>query len=330
MTTPVRWGFLGAGNIARNVLGPVVHAADGAVLHAAAARDAERARSLAPTGPAYDDYGALLADADVEAVYISLANDAHVSWTIAAVEAGKHVLVEKPAGLSGAEVDAMNTAAAQAGRLLVEASMYRWHPRIQRAQRLIAGGVVGRVRRVEATFGFEGVGEGSYRLDPARGGGAAYDVGCYAVSAALWAFGGTPHSVAASQQCGPTGVDLVTDATLHFDGGEATVRAGMAGPADQRLVIEGDVGTLELPEAPYTAWLGQHTEIALTRDGRVERIATGEADAYRVMVEQVSEAVRGGPAWLLPVTETRACATVLDACRESARAGGTEVEVSRR
>jgi predicted dehydrogenase len=327
---PVRWGFLGAGTIARNVLGPVVHAAGGAVLRAAAARDLERARSLGPAGQAYGDYGALLADPEVDAVYVSLANDAHARWTIAALDAGKHVLVEKPAGLSAGEVDAMAAAADRGRRLLVEASMYRWHPRIRTAQRLLAEGAIGAARRVDAVFGFGGVAEGNYRFDPQRGGGAAHDVGCYVVSAALWAFGGAPRAVTARQQRGPSGVDLATGATLRFDAGEATIHAGMAQADQQRLVVESDTGTLEVPEAPYTAWLGQQTQILLRRGGSTEQVPTGEADAYRLMIEAVSAAIRGEGSWVLPLAETRACAAVLDACRESARSGGAEVEVNRR
>ena len=124
--TPVRWGFLGAGGIARTALAPAVAAASGAVLHAVAARDPARAAALGPVR-AYGDYAALLADDDVDAVYVALHNDAHLPWTLAALAAGKHVLCEKPLGLSAAEVDQM--AAAAGDRLVVEASWYRWHPR---------------------------------------------------------------------------------------------------------------------------------------------------------------------------------------------------------
>ena len=120
-TGPVRWGFLGAGNIAATALGPAVHAAEGAVLHAAAARDEDRAAALGPAR-AYGSYEALLADADVEAVYISLPNDLHLPWTLAALEAGKHVLCEKPLGLDAGQVDAVAQAAAAADRRVVEAS----------------------------------------------------------------------------------------------------------------------------------------------------------------------------------------------------------------
>ncbi|HLY31357.1 MAG TPA: Gfo/Idh/MocA family oxidoreductase, partial [Ktedonobacterales bacterium] len=117
--SPVRWGFLGAGYIARTALAPAVHAASGAVLQAVAARDIDRARALRPVGAAYSAYEEVLADPDVDAVYLSLTNEAHAPWSIAAMQAGKHVLCEKPLAMSAAEVDAMSAVAASSGRLLV-------------------------------------------------------------------------------------------------------------------------------------------------------------------------------------------------------------------
>src|ERR1700712_2246400 len=221
-TDPVRWGFIGAGNIATRALGPAVRASYNAVLSAVGARDVSRAQQLGGTfGPAvgtpvtaYGSYEALLADPSIEAVYISLANDAHRPWSEAALAAGKHVLCEKPLAMDVAEVDSMTVAAKAAGRHLVEASWYRWHPRVRLAQQLLADGAIGTVRHVTSVFTFDGVPAGNYRLDPAKGGGAVYDIGHYALSGATWAFGGLPHEVVAKQEIGPTGVDLTTDAVL--------------------------------------------------------------------------------------------------------------------
>ena len=189
---PVRWGFLGAGNIATKALGPAVRASYNGVLTAVAARDVQRAQALGATfGPAvgtpvtyYSSYEALVADPAVEAVYISLPNDAHKPWTEAALAAGKHVLCEKPLGARPAEVDSMTAAAEAAGRHLVEASWYRWHPRVRLAQQLLAEGAIGTVRHVTSVFTFDGVAAGNYRLDPSKGGGALYDIGHYALSGA--------------------------------------------------------------------------------------------------------------------------------------------------
>jgi len=326
MTEPVRWGFLGAGMIAR-VVGAATHDADGAVLHAAAARDLDRAQGLLPAASAYDDYAALVADPEVEAVYLSLTNDQHLPWAVRALEAGKHVLCEKPLALDAAEVDRMADAARAADRLCVEASWYRWHPRVRLAQAQLAD--IGKVQHVAAGFRFDGSLEGNYRLDRDRGGGALYDVGCYAVSACLWAVGqGQPEDVVAQSQLGPTGVDHDTRAVLRWaDGTEAEVHAGMTGGDGQWLVITGERGELELRDEPYTSW-NAATELWVSDGTGTERLPVPEVNAYRLMVEEVSAVLRGGPGWVLPLEESRQTAAVLDAARASAAAGGEPVSVS--
>ncbi|MCW2615210.1 MAG: hypothetical protein JWN08_2204 [Frankiales bacterium] len=322
MSDPVRWGFLGAGMIAREALGPAVHAADGAVLHAAGARDVARARALGPAR-AHGDYDAVLADADVEAVYVALSNEQHLPWTLAALEAGKHVLCEKPLGLTAAEVDRMAEAAGDL--LVVEASWYRWHPRVRLTQQRLAE--IGAVRHVAAGFTFAGQLEGNYRLEPGRGGGALYDVGCYAVSACLWAVGeGLPADVVARSELGPSGVDLDTRAILRWESGaEAEVHAGISTGEGQWLVITGERGELELRDAPYTSWKDDATELWVS-DGRgTERVPVAATDAYRLMVEEVSSAIRGREGWTLPLEESRQTAAVLDAAFASAAADGAPV-----
>jgi predicted dehydrogenase len=326
MTDPVRWGFVGAGMIAR-VVGSATHDADGAVLHAAAARDLDRAQGLLPAASAYDDYAALVADPEVEAVYISLTNDQHLPWTVRALEAGKHVLCEKPLALDAAEVDRMADAARAAGRLCVEASWYRWHPRVRLAQQHLAS--LGRVQHVAAGFRFDGSLEGNYRLDRGKGGGALYDVGCYAVSACLWAVGqGQPEDVVAQSQLGATGVDHDTRAVLRWaDGTEAEVHAGMTGGEGQWLVVTGERGELELRDQPYTSW-NAPTELWVSDGTGTERLPVPAVNAYRLMVEEVSSVIRGGPGWVLPLEESRQTAAVLDAARASAAVGGEPVSVT--
>lgn len=322
----VRWGFLGAGMIA-GVLGAAVREAEGAVLQAAAARDVERARALQPAGAAYDDYAALVADPEVEAVYIGLTNDQHLPWAVRALEAGKHVLCEKPLALDAAEVDRLIDAARGADRLCVEASWYRWHPRVRLAQVRLAD--LGKVQHVAAGFRFDGSLEGNYRLDRRRGGGALYDVGCYAVSACLWAVGqGTPEDVVAQSQLGATGVDLDTRAVLRWaDGTEAEVHAGMTGGDGQWLVVTGERGEVELRDEPYTSW-NAATELWVSDGKGTERLPVPAVNAYRRMVEEVSSVLRGGPGWVLPLGESRQTAAVLDAARISAASGGQPVSVS--
>ena len=274
----------------------------------------------------YDDYAALLADPDVDAVYLSLTNEAHAPWSVAALSAGKHVLCEKPLGMTAAEVDSMAAAASVSDRLLVEASWYRWHPRVRLAFEFVREGAIGAVRHVAAGFTLDGQLDGNYRLETARGGGALYDVGCYAVSAALAAFGSSPvREVVARQRLGPTGVDLGTEAVLSFDQGDAEIRAGISEPPKQWLVVTGEHGEIELPGAAYTSWVGDGTVLLVSDGTGTRRIPVPAVDAYRVMVEEVSSVIAGGPGWLLSLAESRATAAVLDSCFASARAGGAPV-----
>ena len=321
----VRWGFLGAGLIAR-VLAQAVQQADGAVLHAVGARDAARARALEPQR-AYGSYDEVLADDDVEAVYVALNNDAHLPWTLAALRAGKDVLCEKPLGLTAAEVDEMAAVAGETGRRVVEASWYRWHPRVRLAQELLPR--VGAVRHVASGFTFAGQLEGNYRLEPGRGGGALYDVGCYAVSACLWAVGrGLPDEVVARAELGPSGVDLDTRAVLSWSDADAEVHAGISVAHGQWLVVRGDAGELELRDAPFTSWKDDATELWVSDGTSTERLPVPAADPYRLMVEEVSSVLRGGPGWVLPLEESRQTAAVLDAAFASASAGGEPVRPS--
>ena len=307
-----RWGFLGAGWIATKALAPAVHAASGAVLQAVASRDEARSAALDPV-TVHASYAALLADPDVDAVYISLSNEAHLPWSLAALAAGKHVLCEKPLCLTADEVAQLQAAAGDL--LCVEASWYRWHPRVRLAQQRLAG--IGPVRHVSAGFAFAGVPEDNYRMDPARGGGALYDVGHYAVSAALWAVGeGVPADVAARARFAPSGVDLVTEAVLDWaSGATAEVRCGIDDTEGQWLVITGERGEIELRDAPYTSWKDDATELWVSDGVGTERLPVPACDAYEVMVEEVSSVIAGGPGWVLPLTDSWQTARTLDLVR---------------
>jgi xylose dehydrogenase (NAD/NADP) len=315
----VRWGFLGAGNIATVALAPAVHAAQGAALQAAAARDPLRARALGPV-TVHDSYEQLLADADVDAVYLSLSNEAHLPWTLKALQAGKHVLCEKPLCLTAAEVDEI--ARAQGDLLVVEASWYRWHPRIRLLHELLPR--IGAVTHVSTGFSFAGDLEGNYRLEPARGGGALYDVGHYAVSAALSVIGrGLPTDVAATARWSPSGVDLVTEADLSWDGASAEVFAGIDDGRGQWLVVTGTHGQLELRDEPFTSWKDDATQLLVSDGTTTERLDVGPVDAYQQMVEEVSSVLAGGPGWVLPLAESRLTAACLDLIRSRAAVSRT-------
>ncbi len=313
----VRWGFIGAGNIARTALAPAVHSATGASLVAVAARSAERARALGPSGRVYDHYGALLTDPDVDAVYISLANDQHAPWTILALEAGKHVLCEKPLGLNSEEVARMTSAAASADRLLVEATWNRWHPRNRRAEAIIRSGLIGTVTEVTTGFVVGGADPTNYRSLP-NGGGALYDLGCYNIVAAMWATGGsTPVVASASERLNEHGVDLETQAKLTLGDATVLLECAMDRPAAQWLSIVGTEGSIDFPE---DAIMSRNTPSTLTivdgQGSRIEHFAP--VDPYTLMVEHTSAAIRGNAAYLPPSSQSAEMTRVLEAIREVA------------
>lgn len=313
---PVRWGFIGAGGIAQGALAPAVHAADGAVLQAVAARDPARAALLEPV-TVHRAYGDLIGDPDVDAVYLSLHNNVHITWVTAALAGGKHVLCEKPLGLSAGEVSAMADAAAAAGRLLVEAAWNRWHPRTREAERLVAAGAVGEVRRVVSSFSGGPVPAGNYRYQPEFGGGALYDVGCYALAGALWAFGWQqPTGVTAQAEFWPEGADSRTVARLGFPGGgEAVVTGGLDGVDEEVLEITGSAARLELVPP---AWMTRDRPVRLRLSpagGQPTESSWPALDAYRLMVEEVSRAVRGEPAYVVPLEQSSVVAQTIDRIR---------------
>ncbi len=313
MMKSVRWGFLGAGFVASRAVAPAVSAADGSVLQVVAARDVARAGELGPIRTEAS-YQAVCEAEDVDVVYLSLPNDAHRAWVITALEAGKHVLCEKPLGCSAADVREMSAAAERTGRLLVEAAWNRWHPRTRRLEALLANS--DGPCEAEAWFTFAGVPAGNYRLDPGRGGGALLDVGCYAVAAALMALRDSVQVSEVDRRVGPTGVDLTTSATLTSSLGRARVRASFEMPESQGLRVVAPDLVVEVPHPAYTSWR-EPSELRVidAGDERVERFAA--CDAYQVMIEAVAAQARGDHGWVLPVTTSLAVAEVLDAIAAS-------------
>ncbi len=331
----VRFGFVGAGWIAHRALAPAVHAAEGAVLQAVAARDASRAARLEPAGRCYDDYAALLDDPAVDVVYLSLSNEAHVPWAVRALEAGKHVLCEKPLGLDAAEVDRAFAAAAAADRLLVEALWYRWHPRSTRSQALVAAGDLGEIRHVDAELAFvgdwSGENAGNYRLDPTRGGGAWYDVGVYPLSFAEWALAAEgftashPVTVAEAQGTWDGGVDLRMSTRLRTaTGATADLRCGISGPAGDSAAITGTTASLSWDEGAFMTWK-QPCDLRI-RSGAAEPVVERFAatDPYQLMVEAVAARIRGEDAFVVSPATSRTIATVSDQVRAAARPPGPD------
>jgi D-xylose 1-dehydrogenase (NADP+, D-xylono-1,5-lactone-forming) len=238
--SPVRWGFIGAGRHATLRTAPALRAARTGRLFAAAARDRERASALAPE-IVLASYDEVIEHPEVEAVYISIANDKHAEWAHRALTGGKAVLCEKPLAMNRSEVDRLIEVASRTGLLLAEATWYRWHPRIRAAETLIGRGDLGSVYRVRAEFALASLDLGGYRTDPAAG-GVLLDLGPYVISAVLWAFGWADVlDVSATVWRTETGLDTRVEGELRFAAGNAEFIVDCA-PRRESLVIQGEKG----------------------------------------------------------------------------------------
>jgi predicted dehydrogenase len=306
----IRWGFLGAGSIATKALTPAVHAAKNATLQAVASRDVIRSQSLEPL-KVHSTYQDLLDDPDIDAVYISLANHQHCEWSIKALQAGKHVLCEKPIAIDANEARLMADAAKENNRMLVEAVWTRWHPRFIRMVELVQNGAIGEIKAINASFTFPGSLEGNYRLAPEMGGGSLFDVGPYPLHA--WSAltqGDLKMKINSIQRnTGPTGVDMTTriDATLN---GSITVNALTSFERDeeQQLLVEGSISTIE--NIGNDAFTSLRNLSILKVGDTTEKFAP--VDPYQLMVENFGARLLGEPSWILPMNETIHVMQVLD------------------
>ena len=288
----VKWGIVSTADINRKVI-PGAHASDKVDLVAVASRDQGRAEAYAREWEiphAYGSYEALLADPEVEAVYISLPNTMHAEWSIKAMEAGKHVLCEKPFTRHPGDVDEAFDVAEKTGRLLSEAFMYRHNPQTKRLAELVADGAIGELRLVRSAFSYSLYDADNIRLRTDVEGGALMDVGCYCISGSRLV-AGEPESVYGRQWTGPSGTDWVFTASLQFPGDvQGLFDCGTAMPNRDELEAIGSEGSLFLDDP----WHCRRPVIELRRGkGEVERIETEPADSYGLELEDLSDAIRG-------------------------------------
>ena len=292
----VRWGVLGTAGIARGETIPGMQLAENCELWAVAGRSLEKAESFRNTfgfRKAYGSYDELLADPDVEAVYIPLPNDLHCEWSVRALQAGKHVLCEKPLAVSEAQAKKMFDAAEAGGVYLMEAFAYLHSPFVQAVKAELDAGTIGDIRYMESAFITGRRPDTDIRLRKETCGGAMYDLGCYAVSMAMWMIGKEPDTVRASAQFSEKGIDLFTSALLLYnDESVASLDCGMLLPHGRldRFRIHGTKGTICSPvefnqcgEIPYT----------VIRNGIPETKVISVPNNYTLEVEQLSRCVRG-------------------------------------
>lgn len=313
----MRLGLLSTANINRLVIAGA-RASDDVEVVAVASRDAAKAESYAREHGFdrwYGSYEALLADQDIDAVYISLPNSMHVDWSIRALEAGKHVLCEKPLTRRPEEAERAFDVAERTGLHLMEGFMYRHHPQTLRVAELVREGAIGALRLVRSAFTFPLEDLENVRMRPELDGGALMDVGCYCVSGSRL-LAGEPEQVFGQQVVGPSGVDVTFLGTLRFPGDVlAQFHASFALPFRQELEAIGDEGSLLL-EAPWRPDLGG--SMFLRRGDHVELVPVEETDMYRLEVENLSAAIRDEAAPLLGREDAVAQARVIDELYRSA------------
>jgi len=306
----VNWGFLGAGYVASRGLAPAVHASRGANLYAVASRDEQRSATLEPER-VHATYEDLLADEHVDAVYISLSNSQHLEWVTKSLEAGKHVLCEKPLGLNATETEAMFDCASRSGRLLVEAVWGRWHPRFSRMVEVVASGAIGNIQHIETAFTFTSDMTDNYRLNPLMGGGALLDVGCYQAHAWV-ALANGANDVAIdelSSTIGPTGVDLTTDVSVRINNSiTAHSVSSFALPSQQQFIVQGSSGSMHTGVGEsFTTW---NEASALHINDVVEEFAV--TNAFVEMIENVSRVIEGEEGWIVPSADSIRVSHILD------------------
>jgi len=318
--THVRWGIIGCGSIATTAIAPAIHWADSNELLAVASRTQERADRKAAevhAPRAYGAYEAILADSDVDAIYLGVPNGEHARWAIAAAMAGKHVLCDKSLALTSKDARAIRAVFAERNLVLVEGVMVRHHPQWTLVRELLDAGTIGNVRHVRAWLRATLAKPDDHRWSVTLGGGALFDVTCYAVNIARLVIGEEPSRTIARATWAPSGVDESTDAFLEFPGGAvASVHGSLTAPFEQGVVIAGDKGRIVLERPFIPNW--DPTEVVVELDGHRQAHAIGGANHFLHMIEHVGNCMRDREAPLFPaedgVATVTACEAILAAC----------------
>jgi xylose dehydrogenase (NAD/NADP) len=306
---PVSFGLLGASQIANDSLAPAMLATKTCVPVAIAARRLERAELFGDRfgiATRYDDYEQVLADRRVDSVYISLPNSAHAAWTLRALQAGKHVLCEKPLALTPAEAESIDEAARLSGKVAMEATMWPFHPQVDRLRALVAEGAIGTLVELRARFGFQLDAAADIRFDATLGGGALYDLGPYVLGAALMFGNGSAEVISIRARWtapphDPSAVDQRFEAELLLGNGcRASIACAFDSEAAQDLTLVGTRGSLRLTQ-PWLPGVDagdrpEDCDAPLFLNGR--RIATDRANPYQSMLESFAKAADAGPSGL--------------------------------
>ena len=330
MSGTVRWGILSTADIGLRKVIPGIQKAARCEVVAISSRDVETARSAAerlriPT--AHGSYEGLLADPDVDAVYIPLPNHLHAEWTIAALRAGKHVLCEKPLAMTADDAQRMVDVARETGLHLMEAFMYRHHPTWVAALDVVDSGRIGTLVAVQSWFSYFNDDPANIRNVVDYGGGALFDIGCYSINLSRMLFHGEPSRVQASLRRDPaTGVDVLTSGILDFEDGIATFTCSMRSESDQRVDIYGRKGRVSI-QIPFNIPPDRPTRVFVTAGGDppvapdTEVVEFPTADPYTAEAERFATAVLDGGPTPVPPEDAVANLRVIDAIFAAAGSG---------
>ncbi len=322
--TAVRWGVLGVANIGVKRVIPAMLASSSEKLVAVASRNAQRAQEKfahLPDLRLYGDYESLLRDPEIEAIYNPLPNSLHAEWTIKALEAGKHVLCEKPMAVTAEQGQMMVEAAQASGKLLMEAFMYRFHPQTIWALEQVHSGRIGNIKLVRSSFSFNitvPLHPHNIRLQAALAGGSLMDVGCYAINFCRAVYGHAPVAVAARVFApGEGDVELSTSAVLDFGAGRfGLIDSSFELPTRQVSEVIGDQGSITIP-LPFTPPVVD-TEVVLNLEGQVIHQRINAVDHYRLEVEHFGNCIRTGTQPAYSLDETLDNLSTIEAVYESA------------
>ena len=324
---PVRWGVLGAANIAVAKVIPSMQKGRLSTVVAIASRSldkAQRAAAQLAIPRAYGSYDELLADPDIEAIYNPLPNHLHVPWSVRALEAGKHVLCEKPIAMTADEARTLRDAAARTGLLVGEAFMVRSHPQWHAVKRIVDDGRIGALQHVHGHFSYGRRTAADVRSRVDWGGGVLFDIGCYPITISRWMFGREPFSVAAAIERDPdSGVDRLTSGMLRFDSGHATFTVGGQMVPYQRVQLFGEQGRIDV-EIPFTPSAATRARVTIND----EALEFDAVDQYTLQGDEFSLAIRGAGAAPSTIDGAVANMAVIDALFRSAETGRWESVIS--
>jgi xylose dehydrogenase (NAD/NADP) len=317
----VRWGLLSTAKINRRLI-PAIRASKRGELVAVASRDLDKAQTYASHWEiphAFGNYEAMLKSGTIDAVYVSLPNHLHAEWSIRALQAGVHVLCEKPFALSVQEVDEMAAASQQAGRVLAEAFMYRHHPQTVLAGEWAQSGRLGDITLVRGTFNFKILSRDDIRLIPQYGGGSLWDVGVYPISFAQYIYAGPPEWVSGTQWVGDTDVDETFAGILQYSNGRMSQFSScVRSPFYTFVEIIGTEGRLWL-DAPFVGIQSGHFMLFHPADGQVEQISVPDKELYLGEVEDMHAAILDGKPTYVSLQESRDHVRTVVALYASAR-----------